>query len=360
MRINRSLITFLPDTGAGSGTVTSVALTAPSIFFVLGTPITTSGTLQLGLVNQFANTFWAGPIGGAEDVPTFRSLVSDDIPNLDMSKITTGSLGVDRGGTGASSLTGILIGNGISPITATSSSTPNQVLRVDSLGTGYEWFDPDYMSNPMVELGDMIYGNAVGLPIRVQPNRSTTQKFLSMTGDGTNGAAPRWETISDAAINSLFQIDYDTSIIGSRNSINTIFQSSVAFYANTTRLYKNGVRLQRGAGYDYVELSSNQVQFSIAPDDGDLLTLEYIKSDATVSGDYQIDYDASVVGDRDSVNAFYTTTFNFTPGSTRVFKNGLRMTRGASYDYTEYSSNTKQFAQAPDNGDLLIIEYIKS
>ena len=87
MRINRSLITFLPETGAGSGTVTSVAMTVPSIFFVLGTPITTAGTFQVGLVNQLANTFWAGPMSGAEDVPTFRLLVSDDIPNLDISKI---------------------------------------------------------------------------------------------------------------------------------------------------------------------------------------------------------------------------------------------------------------------------------
>ena len=89
MRINKSLITYTPTSGAGSGTVTSVAMTVPSgVFSILGTPITSSGTLAVGLVNQLANTVWAGPVSGSEDVPTFRGLVSDDIPTLNVSKIT--------------------------------------------------------------------------------------------------------------------------------------------------------------------------------------------------------------------------------------------------------------------------------
>jgi hypothetical protein len=71
-----------------TGSVTSVALTAPNVFTVTGSPITTSGTLALNFVNQFANTIFAGPASGAESVPTFRSLVPDDIPQLDVSKIT--------------------------------------------------------------------------------------------------------------------------------------------------------------------------------------------------------------------------------------------------------------------------------
>jgi len=110
VRINKSLITYIPTSGAGSGTVTSVAMTVPSgVFTVVGTPITTSGTLIVGLVNQLANKVWAGPVSGAEDVPTFRGLVSDDIPSLDASKITSGTLEVARGGTGAVTLTGVII-----------------------------------------------------------------------------------------------------------------------------------------------------------------------------------------------------------------------------------------------------------
>lgn len=67
---------------AGTGTVTSVAMTVPSYYTVTGSPITSSGTFALSVNNQNANTVLAGPTTGAATTPTFRSLVSADIPNL--------------------------------------------------------------------------------------------------------------------------------------------------------------------------------------------------------------------------------------------------------------------------------------
>ncbi|MEN6510608.1 MAG: hypothetical protein ABFD00_02105, partial [Chloroherpetonaceae bacterium] len=49
--------------------------------------------------------------------PLFRLLDAADIPNLDASKITSGILPVHRGGTGASTLTGMLKGNGTNAFT---------------------------------------------------------------------------------------------------------------------------------------------------------------------------------------------------------------------------------------------------
>ena len=63
----------------GGGTVTSVALTAPSIFTVSGSPVTTTGTLDFALNTQSANTVFAGPASGGAATPTFRGLVFDDI-----------------------------------------------------------------------------------------------------------------------------------------------------------------------------------------------------------------------------------------------------------------------------------------
>lgn len=85
---------------AGSGSVTSVALSAPSIFTVSGSPVTGSGTLALTLATQVANRVFAGPASGADAAPTFRALVADDIPNLSAAKITSGILTAPRGGTG--------------------------------------------------------------------------------------------------------------------------------------------------------------------------------------------------------------------------------------------------------------------
>jgi hypothetical protein len=72
----------LIDAGAtpGTGTVTSVALTVPAEFSVSGSPVTTSGTLAVSKATQSANTVFAGPTTGSAAAPTFRALVSADIP----------------------------------------------------------------------------------------------------------------------------------------------------------------------------------------------------------------------------------------------------------------------------------------
>jgi len=67
--------------GTGSGTVTSVALSLPGIFSVSGSPVTTSGTLSATLANQSANTVFAGPTSGGAATPTFRALVTADLPD---------------------------------------------------------------------------------------------------------------------------------------------------------------------------------------------------------------------------------------------------------------------------------------
>jgi len=61
--------------------VTSVGLAAPSIFTVTGSPVTTTGTLTFSLNTQAANLVWAGPAAGADAAPSFRALVTDDLPN---------------------------------------------------------------------------------------------------------------------------------------------------------------------------------------------------------------------------------------------------------------------------------------
>jgi hypothetical protein len=67
---------------AGSGgSVTSVALTMPSEFSVSGSPITGAGTLAVTKANESANQIFAGPTSGGAAAPTFRSMVSSDLPS---------------------------------------------------------------------------------------------------------------------------------------------------------------------------------------------------------------------------------------------------------------------------------------
>lgn len=75
--------------GGGSGTVTSVGLDLPSdVFDVTVTPITGSGDLTAVFKTQVANEVFAGPSSGVDAAPTFRSLVSNDIPSLLSAKIS--------------------------------------------------------------------------------------------------------------------------------------------------------------------------------------------------------------------------------------------------------------------------------
>jgi hypothetical protein len=67
--------------GGGGGTVTSVAMTVPSVLLaVAGSPITAAGTLAVTLATQAANKVFAGPTTGSATTPTFRSLVAADLP----------------------------------------------------------------------------------------------------------------------------------------------------------------------------------------------------------------------------------------------------------------------------------------
>lgn len=187
MRINKSLIAYTPTSGAGSGSVTSVALSAPTGFTVSGSPITSSGTLSLAFASGYslpttikqgqwddAYTFVVGfpsqtgnagrylstdgstlsweLISGTGIVGAALSTTNDANITITASGNNTtallrtmtltmgwnGLLNVSRGGTGASTLTGVVIGNGNSSMNAVA-GTANQYLRRNSTNTAYQF-----------------------------------------------------------------------------------------------------------------------------------------------------------------------------------------------------------------------------
>ena len=87
--INLISISGIPGCGTpGAGSVTSVGLSLPSLFTVIGSPVTGSGTLAATLASESASQFFAGPVGNA-GVPAFRSIVPADVPTLNQN--TTGN-----------------------------------------------------------------------------------------------------------------------------------------------------------------------------------------------------------------------------------------------------------------------------
>jgi hypothetical protein len=87
-------------TPSTSGTVTSVAFADASttpIYGISGSPVTSSGTLTQTLTTQSANTVFAGPSSGSAAQPTFRALVSADIPSLSATYVTQSEVGAASG-----------------------------------------------------------------------------------------------------------------------------------------------------------------------------------------------------------------------------------------------------------------------
>lgn len=107
----------------------------------------------------------------------------------------TGQLSVPRGGTGASALTGVVIGNSTGAMTAVA-GTANQLLRRNALNTDYEFWTPTYMANVFTTGGDLVVSNSAGAPLRLPPNVTTTRKYLSQIGDGTFVTSTTWETVA--------------------------------------------------------------------------------------------------------------------------------------------------------------------
>ena len=65
-----------------NGTVTSVAQTVPaSLLTISGSPITGAGTLAIGLTNAASGLFWGGPSSGAATTPGYRSILVTDLPS---------------------------------------------------------------------------------------------------------------------------------------------------------------------------------------------------------------------------------------------------------------------------------------
>jgi hypothetical protein len=85
-----AVATYTPTGGAG--TVTSVGLALPvSVFSIAGSPVIGAGTLTGTFIVQTAGTVFAGPVGGAPAVPTFRVLTAAEVTVADAGNWFTGT-----------------------------------------------------------------------------------------------------------------------------------------------------------------------------------------------------------------------------------------------------------------------------
>ncbi|MDP3703135.1 MAG: hypothetical protein Q8R78_01935, partial [Candidatus Omnitrophota bacterium] len=129
----------------GSGTVTSVGLSAPTAEFdVTGSPVTGSGTLTLAWDAQVANKVLGGPASGADAAPAFRALDDADVPN-DLTLASTKNASVSgpatTGDVLAVSGTSLTSGNLLKGVVPAASFTGSILKVTDNAGTPATLFE---------------------------------------------------------------------------------------------------------------------------------------------------------------------------------------------------------------------------
>ena len=181
--------------GTGTGSVTSVGLENANNggIVVTGSPITTSGTMTIGLQEGYGDT--KNPYGsknqnlvlatpnGSQGAPVFRGLVSNDIPNLDASKITTGTF---------------------------------NTARIPDLSGTY------ITRNTLIAKGDIIYASAAGTPTVLTAGNDG--KFLTLS----NGV-PVWGDTTSANDGVLtLKAGNNTKTFSANQSTNETFEVTAA------------------------------------------------------------------------------------------------------------------------------------
>lgn len=247
--------TFRTAIGAGTssttGTVTSVGGTGTVSGLSLSGTVTTSGNLTLSgtlsvtgsnFGSQTANYVLAAPNGTA-GTPTFRALVAADIPTLNQNTTGTAAglsstLVVSSGGTGATTLTGYVKGNGTSAFTAASTIPGSDItgniagnaagltatLGVASGGTGQTSYTD----------GQLLIGNSTG---------NTLTKATLTAGSGisiTNGAGSITITSTAGGTGTVTSVGVSGGTTGLTTSGGPITTSGTITLAGTLGVANGG------------------------------------------------------------------------------------------------------------------------
>jgi len=70
----------------------------------------------------------------------------------------------------------------------------------------------------------------------------------------------------------------EEDLSGQITGINTQFDLNSNFSTGSVRVFVNGLRIQKGAGKDFIEVSPNQIEFNYLLEIGDILLVDYIKN----------------------------------------------------------------------------------
>ncbi len=184
VEVNENFITVNGPTSGGGG-VTSVGLSMPAEFSVASSPVTTSGTIAVTKAVQSANKAYAGPTTGADAAPTFRALVSADLPVGSSSQLgavqvdnvtitaTAGVISAVAGGSGTVTSSGPPTNHQL-PIWTTATNIKGITGGGGTLLQGVASADPSFTISPTLgiagsSVGTLELANATSGTVKLSP-----------------------------------------------------------------------------------------------------------------------------------------------------------------------------------------------
>jgi hypothetical protein len=376
------------------GTADRISVSANAIdiasTYVGQTSITTLGTIATGTWQgtQITDTYLAGISG---------SKVSGNIPGNAAN--VTGTVAVGNGGTGATSLTGVVIGNGTSAMSAVV-GTASQVLRRNAGNTAYEFATLDAssvgaLSNSTSSTQSGYFGN-----IYLQDDTSPSHYLEITVGDNLTGARTLTIDPKDAnrtiALSGNLTLNGNATIVGTNTGDQTITLtgdvtgsgtgSFAATIANNAVTY---AKFQQVAGLSVVGNATNATANAAnitAALDGQVLrrtgtAIGFGALDLTsansVTGKLGVTNIATAAngvvaivnyivretpsGTVNGSNTAFTLANTPVSNTEQVFVNGVLQNPGAGNDYT-ISTTTITFLSGaiPQTGDIVRVTYIKN
>lgn len=310
------------------------------------------------------NFVFASP-DGASGAPSFRGLVANDIPNLPASKITTGILGVARGGTGvdgsAAANGSLLIGNGTGYTLATLTGTANQITITNAAGsitlsisTGYigqtsittlgtitsgTWSATTIAANrggtgqTAYAIGDLLYADTASTLAKLA-DVATGNALIS----GGVGVAPSWGKIGlTTHVSGILPVANGGTNLSTAPSNGQLLIGNGTGYTLATLSAGTGISVTNGSGTISVAVNSASV----------LLVANYVVRETPT-------------GTINGTNATFTLAATPVAGTEEVYVNGVQQNSGAGNDYT-ISTNTITFLAGaiPQSGDVVKVTYLK-